>query len=160
MRFQWWLSVFLVIGSCLIGSPSRAQDAPERPKDLFGQSEFFLRKHLINSPKPEYPEPAKRAGIQGQVLVFVWFAKDGSLVEAKTLVSSDESLSKAAITALKEWRIKPFMPYNSEANQVSEVRFVFSLIDGKAEVSNAPEAEQKQVSEECNREIKRRWGKT
>jgi TonB family protein len=170
MRFQWWLSSSLMIGSCLIGAPCQAQDtaktqdqtqSQEAPRELFSEPEFFLRRHLVNSPKPEYPQSAQQAGVQGKVIVFVWFdEKDGNLVEAKPLGSPDESLSKAVVSALKEWRIKPYMPYNPEANHWSELRFVFSLKDGKALVSDAPQAEQRIVSQELSEEIHRRKKQT
>lgn len=164
MRLQWWLSSSLIIGSCLIGA--QAQDAAKTQdqtqnqatmQGLFSEPEYFLRKHLIVSPEPEYPQAAQQAGIQGKVVVFVWFdEKDGNLVEAKPLVSPDELLSKAVVSALKQWRIKPYMPYNPEAHHWSELRFVFSLKDGNAQVSDATEEEQRTVSQELIQEIHRR----
>jgi TonB family protein len=167
MRFQLWLSSSLLVGSCLIGAPSQAQDTARTQdqnqatmRELFGEPEYFLRKHLITSPKPEYPPGAQEAGIQGEVVAFVWFDKDGKLVEAKPLVSPDESLSKAVVSALKEWRVKFYMPYNPEANHWSELRFIFTLKDGEALVSDAPEAEQRTVSRGLIREISRRRKQT
>lgn len=166
MRLQSWIVGSIVICTCLMWAPAQAeqaaptQDLIEERKppqyDLFGDSEFFIRRRLTNSPKPEYPKAAQDAGVQGEVLAFVWFDKEGKLVEAKALVSPDESLSRAVVEALKEWRIKIYMPYNPEANFWSEIRFIFSLKDGKAEVSDAPEAEQRKVSAEFQQERNRR----
>jgi len=69
-------------------------------------------------------------------------------------------MNPAVVSALKEWRIKPYMPYNPEANHWSELRFVFSLKDGKALVSDAPQAEQRIVSQELSEEIHRRKKQT
>jgi len=165
MRFQWWLISPVVIGSCFMGGPSQAQELA-KPQDqmqsaqvrgqVFGEPEYFLRKHLVDSPKLDYPQAAQEAKIQGKVVVFVWFDKDGSLVEAKTLVSPDESLSNAVVTALKVWRIKPY----GQGPHLSEFRFVFSLKEGEAQVSDAPEAEQRTASEELKQEIRRRRKQT
>lgn len=167
MRFQLWLSSSLLVGICLISAPSQAQDTARTQDqnqatmhDLFGEPEYFLRKRLITSPKPEYPPGAQEAGIQGEVVAFVWFDKDGKLVEAKPLVSPDESLSKAVVGALKEWRIEFYLPYIPEARLWSELRFIFSLKDGEALVSDAPEAEQRTVSKGLIREISRRRKQT
>jgi TonB family protein len=166
MRLQSWLGSAFVICTCLMWAPAQAQQASpaqdqiherKAPQyDLFGEPEFFIRRRLTNSPKPEYPKAAQEAGVQGDVLAFVWFDKEGRLVEAKALVSPDESLSRAVVEALKEWRMKAYTPYNPEANFWSEIRFIFSLKDGKAEVSNAPEAEQRKVSAEFQQERNRR----
>jgi hypothetical protein len=164
MKFRWWLTSSLIVGSFLISVPSLAQDAAktgdqtkQETTQIFLEPEFFIRKHLIASPKPEYPQATQEAGIQGELVVFVCFdQKDGNLVEAKPLVSPDESLSTAVVGALKDWRIKPYLPYNREAHNWSELRFVFSLKDGKAEVSDAPETEQRTVSQEFTQEHCRR----
>jgi TonB family protein len=50
------------------------------------------------------------AGIEGEVLIFVWFDKNGKLVEAKTLRSPNELLSDAALSAVQQWSFEPHAP--------------------------------------------------
>jgi TonB family protein len=155
------LIIALIAGTFLVASPCRAQDSSKLPDqatvklvegNVFGETEHFLRRHLVDSPKPEYPSAALEAKIQGQVLVFVWFDKDGRLIEAKPLISPNELLSNAVVNALKVWRIKP----KADMPLLSELRFIFSLDGNDARVSEAPEAEQQKVSEEFKKEIARR----
>jgi len=120
------------------------------------EPEFVSRHYLTKSAKPKYPEEAQKAGVQGKVLAFVWFDKDGKLVEAKVLSSPDESLSNAVLSALSEWRISPHAPLFPEANYMSEFRFVFSLNDGNADVAEAERTEQEKVSSEFTKEIETR----
>ena len=120
------------------------------------EPEFVSRHYLTKSAKPKYPEEAKKAGVQGKVLAFVWFDKDGKLVEAKVLSSPDELLSNAVLSALSEWRISPHAPLFPDANYMSEFRFVFSLKDGIADVMEADRTEQEKVSSEFTKEIETR----
>jgi outer membrane biosynthesis protein TonB len=135
---------------------------PQRalPKPVFVEPEYFLRKHLHNLTTPAYPLTAQESGIQGEVVVFVWYDKGGNLVEAHPLVSPDESLSKEVLKMLKESKVTVYAPYDPEVNYMSELRFVFSMEDGKADVHNAPETEQRKVSAEFTLEMKRRAEKS
>ena len=167
MRRRWQLLGWLTMSACVFaGFHPRTKAAGKAPdqsqiriypeQSVLGYPEYFLRKRLTNSPKPEYPKVALESGIHGEVTTFVWFDKGGELVEATTLRSPDESLSKAVILALKEWRIKPHPPAYPDSNYWSENRFVFSIKDGKGEVSEVPTQEQRKVSDEFNREVSRR----
>ena len=124
------------------------------------EPEFVSRHYLTKSAKPKYPEEAKKAGVQGKVLAFVWFDKDGKLVEAKVLSSPDELLSNAVLSALSEWRISPHAPLFPDANYMSEFRFVFSLKDGNADVMETDKTEQEKVSSEFTNEIESRRKKS
>ena len=123
---------------------------------LLLERERVCRRHVTKLEKPTYPEDAQKAGIQGQVLAFVWFDKNGKLVEAKILRSPSDSLSNAVLTALKSWRIAPDAPLYPEANYMSELRFVFVLNNGNAEVAEAAEEEQEKVSPEFTKEVESR----
>ena len=167
MKRRWQLLGWLAMGACVFAelhpgtkaaakAPDQGQIRSYPEQSVFGYSEYFLRKHLTNSPKPEYPKAALESGIHGQVTAFVWFDKAGELVEATTLISPDESLSEAVISALKDWRIKPYAPLYPDPNYWSELRFVFSIKDGKGEVSEVSTEEQRKVSDEFTQEVSRR----
>ncbi len=81
---------------------------------------------LINKVNPRYPDDAKRAHIQGQVVLQVSIDKNGE-VEKATLVSGDPALAPAAIEAVKQWKYKPYL-LNSEPMAVeTQVVINFSL---------------------------------
>ena len=134
---------------------SRAQETP--PPTTFLQPERLLRIDMDNKVQPEYPAEAQGAGIHGMVLVFVVFDKDGRVKEVKPLSSPHESLSDAVVKAVKEWRM-PAKPYQYYPVSLTwgELRFVFSLQDGKAEILEAPEDVQRRESKEGFAERMRR----
>lgn len=123
---------------------------------LLLERERVCRRHVTKLEKPTYPEDAQKAGIQGEVLAFVWFDKTGKLIDSKILRSPNESLSNAVLDALKSWRIAPDAPLYPDANYMSELRFVFVLNNGNAEVADAAEEEQEKVSPEFTKEVESR----
>jgi TonB family protein len=62
---------------------------------------------LISKVNPTYPEEARKKKITGIVRVEALIRKDGTIGEVKVLESPDESLSEAAVQAVRQWRYKP-----------------------------------------------------
>lgn len=65
----------------------------------------------IKTVKPEYTEDAKKARIQGNVLLDTVVNPDGSVTDVKVARSLDSTfgLDQQAIKAAKEWKFKPGM---------------------------------------------------
>ncbi len=85
-----------------------------------------FRKHLIVSPKPEYPEVAMRAGVQGYVKLQVRATRDGH-VEVEKLIDGAPSLADAAIAVLKQWRVSPEWVTSKRGDVISTLTFNFQL---------------------------------
>ena len=62
--------------------------------------------NLIKRVDPIYPDEAKAARTEGDVLLHVVLATDGTVKELD-LVKGDPILAKAALEAVKQWRYKP-----------------------------------------------------
>jgi TonB family protein len=63
---------------------------------------------LVKKIKPKYPEKARQAGIQGQVVLHAEITKEGN-IGSLTLLSGDPTLASAAIDAVKKWKYKPYL---------------------------------------------------
>src|SRR5580698_922430 len=85
-------------------------------------SEFFKR--LIAAPHPAYPEIAKRAHIQGVVILQVKVKTDGS-VEVQKVLQGEPVLADAAVEAVKRWRANPAMINGTRVETISTVTFDF-----------------------------------
>lgn len=60
------------------------------------------------TPVPDYPWSAWRRGVEGRVVVRLHVDAQGNPVEAEVLHSSgDAALDRAALTALRQWRLHP-----------------------------------------------------
>ncbi len=62
---------------------------------------------LVNRVNPAYPEEARKAGTQGKVVVEAVIGADGTVADAKVEQSPDETLSAAALDAVRKWTYKP-----------------------------------------------------
>jgi TonB family protein len=62
---------------------------------------------LLKKVNPIYPEEAKKGKITGEVVLEVRIGKAGKVTEAKAVKSPDESLSKAAVDAVRQWEYEP-----------------------------------------------------
>jgi TonB family protein len=62
--------------------------------------------HLINYAAPKYPIEAKKAHIEGTVLLHGIIGKDGVLKNVE-FVSGPSQLAEAAMNAVKQWKYRP-----------------------------------------------------
>jgi TonB family protein len=65
-----------------------------------------VAERLVHRVEPDYPEEARRQGIQGTVVLDVHIGKDGA-VDYVGLVSGQAVLAYAATSAVMQWRFKP-----------------------------------------------------
>jgi TonB family protein len=85
-----------------------------------------LQKHFVSAPPPVYPEIARRAGVQGIVRLQVRATRDGR-IEVDKILSGSPTLADAAITAVKQWRVRPFSTGGRPVDVISTVTFNFQL---------------------------------
>ena len=85
-----------------------------------------FKKHLINSPPPDYPQMARRAGIQGVVRLQVRAKTDGTL-EVEKVIEGEPALVEAARTAVRQWRVNPGDICGKKVDVISTLAFNFQL---------------------------------
>jgi TonB family protein len=90
------------------------------------QDEKDFKRHLTSKPLPEYPALARKAGIQGLVVLQVRMKTDGSMIVEKVL-QGEPSLADAATAAVKNWRASPEQVEGKTVEVVSTVSFNFTL---------------------------------
>ena len=81
---------------------------------------------LITKVRPIYPPEAKKAGIEGTVVLRATIGKDGSVSDLVVL-SGDPQLVRAAMDAVQQWRYLP-----GEEVRAATVTVNFSLAKGSA----------------------------
>jgi len=82
---------------------------------------------IIQWAKPEYPEIARRAQIEGTVIVKVLVGPDGSVKDAQVLQGVNPMLDKAAITAARKCKFKPGKQRNIPVKAWMALPFAFRL---------------------------------
>lgn len=115
-------------GPELFAEPEPEVDIPDIPEDavvLFGEdpeppaakvvvtgpvklSSEMTRPKLITRVEPEYPPLAKRAGLEGVVVLQATIDKEGSVSEIIVVRSMKSAgMDESAIKAVKEWKYTP-----------------------------------------------------
>ncbi|MFQ5766555.1 MAG: energy transducer TonB [Acidobacteriota bacterium] len=91
----------------LIGVPDLPPTANTGP--LIAGSAGVSEPVAIYKPRPEYPEMARKAGIQGKVFLQAVISSDGTVKDASVLssTSTNAGFEEAALKAVKTWRYKP-----------------------------------------------------
>jgi len=83
-------------------------------------------KRLIASPPPPYPELARRARIQGIVVLQVKVNTNGS-VEVQKVLEGEPILVEASKEAVKRWRARPAIINGEKIETISTIKFDFEL---------------------------------
>ncbi len=88
-----------------IGTPGASS---EELKEVVRLSPTEAEGRLLHRVEPEYPVNARRAGIQGAVVLDIRIDSEGA-VQNVGLVSGPPELVQASIDAVKQWRFKPHL---------------------------------------------------
>ncbi len=83
---------------------------------------------LVNRVEPDYPDAARRARIQGSVTLQTLIGADGK-VQRVTPVSGNPELTAAAITAILQWRYKPYVVDGRKVPVRTQVSVTFMLAE-------------------------------
>jgi protein TonB len=79
-------------------------DEPTGPIQVGGDVKAPIKEY---APQPQYTEIARKARIQGVVIVQAIINKQGVVTEVKTLKPLPMGLDQAAVEAVKKWKFKP-----------------------------------------------------
>jgi protein TonB len=85
----------------------------------------------INIPKPQYPDLARRAGIEGTTVVKALVDVDGSIIEVKVLKSSgNQMLDQAALAAAMRAKFTPAKQRDKYVRVYVSIPMRFQLTGG------------------------------
>jgi len=81
----------------------------------------------IHHVEPVYPEVARRAGVQGTVILEVVVGRDGNVKDIRVLRSAPMGLTEAAVAAVRQWRFEPSTLGGQPVEVVMSVTVRFTL---------------------------------
>jgi TonB family protein len=85
-----------------------------------------MQKRLDHSVAPVYPEVARRAGIEGNVILRVFISSDGRVTDSKVL-SGPPILARAAADAVQQWQYQALRMNGQPVNVVTTLIVSFRL---------------------------------
>ena len=81
---------------------------------------------LVHQVAPRYPDPARKAGIEGTVVLQAVIGKDGSVQNVHAL-RGNSLLIQAAVDAVKQWRYKPYNVGGDPVEADTQINVNFKL---------------------------------
>ncbi len=140
----------LLVGQAALSQPSSASETVDylddtpRPDDSLyvmpardsGASMPFWKVEVkpqpISIPQAEYPEKARKAGIEGQTVVYALIDTNGSVADVRVLkASGNADLDRAAAAAAREAKFRPARQHDKPVRVWVSLPFRFRLDDGK-----------------------------
>jgi protein TonB len=77
--------------------------------------------------QPEYPEKAKKAKLEGKVIVAVVVDENGDVIDASIHYSDNPIFNEAALEAAKKMKFKPGRLKDTPVKAIVRIPFVFKL---------------------------------
>jgi TonB family protein len=105
------------------GSDSNAAKAP---KQLTVSSEKMSH-NLLNKVVPVYPPAAKKAKIQGKVVLDAVIGTDGN-VENLRVISGPPELQQSALDAVRQWTYKPYLLNGDPVEVETTINIIYNLL--------------------------------
>lgn len=81
---------------------------------------------ILRKVPPNYPEEAKKAKIQGKVVLEAIIGKDGT-VENLKVVSGPNALQPSSLDAVRQWTYKPFLQNGEPVEVKTTITVIYSL---------------------------------
>jgi protein TonB len=86
----------------------------------------MMQGNLVHRVEPVYPAIARSAGVQGTVLVRALISPQGHIEQAQ-VISGSPLLSAAALSAIKEWKYRPYILNGNPIEVETEITVNFVL---------------------------------
>ncbi len=106
-------------------TPGPSTDSQGTPKRI-RVSSSVSRGLLIRQVAPVYPDAARRAHIEGVVLLAATINKEGRVADLQ-LISGPKELATAAIGAVQQWRYKPYLLSGDPVEVDTQIQINFQL---------------------------------
>jgi periplasmic protein TonB len=117
------------LGGIISGTSSSAAPPPPPPpkrREAIKVGGNVMESRLIRKIEPAYPELAKRARVQGRVVLIVNVDEEGSVSDIK-VSSGHPLLNDAAINAVKQWKYSPTLLNGEPVPVIATVTVIFNL---------------------------------
>jgi periplasmic protein TonB len=113
-----------VMGGIISGTPVAV---PKVAVQRVRVSQGVTQGLVIHRVQPTYPQMAKIARVQGNVVLAAIIGKDGTIQNLHVVQTSSPLLNQAAIDAVKQWRYKPYILNGEPVEVDTTVTVTFTL---------------------------------
>jgi TonB family protein len=117
------LALGMHAGAASAGDGSSASKAPKQQLTV---PAAVMAGNLLTKAVPVYPPAAKKAKIQGTVVLSAVIGKDGNVKNIQ-VVSGPNELQQSSIDAVRQWTYKPYLLNGDPVEVKTTVNIVYSL---------------------------------
>jgi TonB family protein len=82
---------------------------------------------LLKEVKPDYPDDARRRGVEGEVEMEIVVRRDGSVGDVRILKGLASALNDRAVQAVRQWRFSPARRQGTPVDVIVEVSVEFRM---------------------------------
>lgn len=118
MKARYFLITAAIFSLCVVLCAASAK-AQQQRRPLRILSQGTAEALLMSKVEPDYPEAVKSKEIAGQIVIAFTIGKDGSVTDVRqrdtaffgcrSMNSDDPELQQAAISAVQQWKFRPFL---------------------------------------------------
>lgn len=105
---------------------AKSGDNAAKTQGRVSVSASVMAGNVLNRVNPVYPPDAKKAKIQGKVILDAVVGKDGT-VENLKVVSGPKELQQSSLDAVRQWTYKPFLQNGNPVEVETTVSVIYSL---------------------------------
>lgn len=116
----------LALGMHVVAGSAAENNTPSKAPKQISVSADVMAADLVNKVIPVYPEEAKKARIQGTVVLSAVVGKDGN-VQSLRVLSGPNQLQQSALDAVRQWTYKPYLLNGDPIEVKTTVNVVYSL---------------------------------
>ncbi len=113
------------------------EQTASQPKGAISVSPEKMQNQIVHKVNPVYPPEAKKARIQGRVILDAVIGKTGDMEQVK-VVSGPKELQQSALDAVRQWTYKPYLMNGEPVEVRTTIDVNYTLAEKKA-----PEPEKK-----------------
>ena len=103
-----------------------ADNSGSKAQKPLSVSPEIMARNLVSKAVPIYPPAAKKAKIQGTVVLNAVIDKDGN-VENVRAISGPQELQQSAIDAVRQWKYKPYLLNGDPVELETTINIIYSL---------------------------------
>jgi protein TonB len=82
--------------------------------------------HILSQQKPTYPDQARRAHVQGTVVLQAVIDKQGNITDLR-VIGGPTLLQGSAMEAVKTWRYRPYVLNGEPVEVETQINVVYSM---------------------------------
>jgi TonB family protein len=118
---------FPLAGAPEAGAPATGPPASVPQESSAAAEEGVVPAALISKVEPDYPEPARRAGVEGVVVLDATISETGQVIAVAVERGLPLGVTEAAVQAVQRWKYQPARGRGGPVLSHKTIRIVFSL---------------------------------